>query len=374
MMRRDLLVLAIATLALGAWLAWQTRPEPTAGERLSARALLNDAPDTFRQVTGPRPFVFPRDHAAHPGYRNEWWYFTGNLDGPGGRPWGFQFTLFRFELDHGPRPASAWAADAVWMAHLALSDVDGRVFHQAERFARGALDLAGATEERWWLRDWEVRRDGERFELAADAEAFGLDLRLEQSRPVVLQGDEGYSRKGPQAGNASHYYSLTRLETDGTVRVGDESIPVEGLAWLDREWGSSQLDENLAGWDWFSLQLDDGRDVMVYRLRTDAGEASRFSAGKVVYPDGESRTLGPEDFTATPGREWQDPEGKGWPVEWTVTIPSEDLSLAVDTRFDDQHWTGAVSYWEGAVAVGDAESGEQLGRGYLELSGYAEQR
>lgn len=373
-MRRDLTLLAVVALALLAWLGWQTLPERDDATRLSTSALLNDAPETFRQVSGPRPFSFPEDHAAHPGYRNEWWYFTGNLNGPDGRPWGFQFTLFRFELDHAPRPDSAWSAEAVWMAHLALSDVDGQVFHQAERFARGALGLAGATRDRWWLRDWEVRRKGDRFELRARADGFGLDLALEAIRPIVRQGDAGYSRKGPQPGNASHYYSITRLESSGTIRVADREWPVEGLAWLDREWGSSQLADNLDGWDWFSLQLDDGRDIMVYRLRTEDGEASRFSAGKVVHSDGDSRTLGPEDFTATPQREWRDAEGNAWPVDWTVEIPSEDLALAVEARFDDQRWTGAVSYWEGAVTVRDARSGEMVGRGYLELSGYSERR
>ncbi|RFF30993.1 lipocalin-like domain-containing protein [Wenzhouxiangella sediminis] len=372
MMRRDLLTLAAVALALVAWLGWQTRPQKDTDGRLSTRGLLNDAPETFRQVTEPRPFSFPADHAAHPGYRNEWWYFTGNLEGPGGEAWGFQFTLFRFELDQAPRPESAWSADAVWMAHLALSDVDGRVFHQAERFARGALGLAGATEDRWWLRDWVVERNGNRFDLTAATGDFGLDLAMEAMRPIVRQGEAGYSRKGPQPGNASHYYSITRLSATGSVRVAGRERPVEGLAWLDREWGSSQLSDDLAGWDWFSLQLDDGRDVMVYRLRTDHGEASQFSAGKVVYPDGTARTLGPDDFTATPQREWRDSEGNAWPVEWTVEIPSENLSLTVSARFADQRWTGAVSYWEGAVGVHDADSGETLGRGYLELSGYAE--
>jgi len=373
-MRRDSLVLATLALALIAWLAWQARPEPTPDTRLSAGGLLNDAPGTFRQVTAPREFEFPADHAAHPGYRNEWWYFTGNLDGPDGRPWGFQFTLFRFELDEAPRPDSAWATDTAWMAHLALSDVQGAIFHQEERFARGALDLAGATPNRWWLRDWQVSRNDRAFELKALAKGFGLDLRLEPLRPIVLQGERGYSRKGPQPGNASHYYSFTRLQASGTIKVGDAAVPVGGLAWLDREWGSSQLAANLAGWDWFSLQLEDGRDVMAYRLRTNAGEASRFSAGKVVYSDGDSRTLGADDFAATPEREWQDPKGQRWPVRWTVEIPSEGLSLNVEARFDEQRWSGAVSYWEGAVAVRDTETGESVGRGYLELSGYSDQR
>jgi len=371
-MRRDVLFIAAVALAMIAWLGWQTRTDDAGDTRLDTSQLLNDAPENFRRVTGPRDFDFPDDHAAHPGYRNEWWYFTGNLDGPDGRPWGFQFTLFRFELDEAPRPESDWAADAVWMAHLALSDVDGRVFHQAERFARGALGLAGATKDRWWLRDWQVTRRGDLFRLQAAADRFAIDLELEQTRPSVEQGENGYSRKGPEAGNASHYYSITRLEASGTIRVDDAQWPVEGLAWLDREWGSSQLADNLEGWDWFSLQLDDGRDVMVYRLRTDEGEASRFSAGKVVYPDGEARTLGADDFTATPRRQWEDSEGNAWPLDWRLDIPSEDLSLEVEARFDDQRWTGAVSYWEGAVAVRDADGEEIVGRGYLELSGYAD--
>ncbi|WP_376697384.1 lipocalin-like domain-containing protein [Wenzhouxiangella sp. EGI_FJ10305] len=371
-MKRDLLILAMVVVSLVSWLAWQTRPDSVQDGRLNTSTLLNDAPESFRQVTGPRPFEFPADHAAHPGYRNEWWYFTGNLDNADGDAWGFQFTLFRFELDAGPRPDSAWTADAVWMAHLALSDVEGRVFHREERFARGALDLAGATEDRWWLRDWQVERKGDRFQLTAQADGFGLDLALEPQRPVVPQGEDGYSRKGPQAGNASHYYSITRLKTKGSVQVDGETMPVDGLAWLDREWGSSQLAGDLSGWDWFSLQLDDGRDLMVYRLRTEDGEASRFSAGKVVYPDGDSRTLGPEDFTATPQREWRDSEGRQWPVAWTVEVPSEDLELEVEARFDEQRWSGAVSYWEGAVGVRDVETGKSVGRGYLELSGYGD--
>ncbi len=371
-MRRDFVTLALIALTLIAWLVWQTRPEPAAESRLSASGLLTDAPETFRQVTQPRPFVFPADHAAHPGYRNEWWYFTGNLDGPDGNPWGFQFTLFRFELDHAQRPDSAWSAEAVWMAHLALSDVEGRVFHQAERFARGAMGLAGASDDRWWLRDWEVRRDGDRFSLQAGADGFALDLAMESLRPIVQQGNNGYSQKGPQPGNASYYYSITRLATSGHVQVDDRRVPVEGLAWLDREWGSSQLTGNMVGWDWFSLQLEDGRDLMAFRLRTDDGQASRFSAGKLVYPDGQDRTLGPEDFSLTPSRRWRDAKGHQWPLKWLIELPSEELSLEVEARFDDQRWHGTVSYWEGAVGVRDAATGEKLGRGYLELSGYAD--
>lgn len=372
MMRRDVLTLLAIAALLIAWLAARTVDRAPPDGALDTGALLNDAPESFRRVTGPRALRFPADHAAHPGFRNEWWYFTGNLDDAGGRAWGFQFTLFRFELDAGERADSAWAADAVWMAHLALSDVDGEVFHSAERFARGALGLAGASDERWWLRDWQVTRSGESFRLEALAEDFGLSLGLEPRRPIVLQGDRGYSRKGPGEGNASHYYSITRLDAEGSLHVDGRERTVSGRAWLDREWGSSQLAESLDGWDWFSLQLEDGRDVMVYRLREDDGGASRFSAGKIVYPDDSSRTLAADDFTARPRRRWRDGRGVTWPVAWTVGIPSENLLMDVEARFENQRWTGAVSYWEGAVVVRDAESGEALGRGYLELSGYGD--
>jgi predicted secreted hydrolase len=370
-MRRDLFVLAAVIVALVVWLGWQTRDESAYEGRLSAGGLLSDAPGTFRQVTGPRPFEFPQDHAAHPGYRSEWWYFTGQLEDRQGREFGFQFTLFRFELDSAPRPDSDWHADAVWMGHLAVSDIGEARFLQSERFARGALGLAGASESRWWLRDWQVRREGGTYILRAGDESIELQLELRPRRPIVTQGESGYSRKGPEPGNASHYYSITRLEAEGTLRLDGRAHRVAGRAWLDREWGSSQLGPDLAGWDWFSLQLDDGRDVMVYRLRTHEGEASRFSAGKVVYPNGESRTLEAADFTTRPLRRWRDESGVEWPVAWQVDLPSENLSMTVRPRFDDQRWRGSVSYWEGAMTVED-DSGERLGLGYLELSGYAD--
>jgi predicted secreted hydrolase len=371
-MRRDALIVLAVVAALLAWLALQTREERAPGQTLSSGQLLGDAPGSFRRVTGPEPLHFPDDHAAHPGFRSEWWYFTGNLETAEGRHFGFQYTLFRFELGEAPPSESAWASEAVWMAHLAVSDIAAERFYQSERFSRGALGLAGASQARWWLRDWEVTREGERFRIDADAADFGLELDLEQTRPIVLQGERGYSQKGPEPGNASRYYSITRLAATGRLRIGDRHHAVDGLAWLDREWGSSQLGENVAGWDWFALQLDDGRDLMVYRLRETGGGATPFSAGKIVRPDGSSRTLESEDFTTEPERYWQDAFGVRWPVEWRVRVPSENLDLRVESRFDAQRWTGSVSYWEGAVGVRDADSGESLGRGYLELSGYAD--
>lgn len=375
-MRRDLVIVLTAAALLIAWLGWQARPDDSARTLLQATRLLGDAPENFTQVTEPRPFVFPADHAAHPGYRNEWWYFTGNLQSAdkqgNSREFGFQFTLFRFELDPGALPDSDWAASAVWMAHVALSDIDNQKFHQTQRFARDTLGLAGATSSRWWLGDWQVLQDSNDFVLSMKADDFSIQLDLESLRPIVAQGNDGYSRKGPEVGNASYYYSLSRLQARGNVAIGAEKIPVAGLAWLDREWGSSQLAEGLGGWDWFSLQLDDGRDLMVFQLRTDDGQPSQWSAGKIVHPDGYSRTLERNDFSLAPQRRWRDARGHRWPLEWTVDVPEEGLKLKVVPRFDDQRWTGSVSYWEGAVQVLDADSGQTLGHGYLELSGYAD--
>lgn len=384
-MKRDLMIVLVLCALAAAWLGQRAaRTSGSAGDRLNTTALLSAAPEEFRRVTGPRPLTFPDDHAMHPGFRNEWWYFTGNLADEAGRRFGFQFTLFRFalgtnlETDLEPDLGidGDFAADAVWMAHLAVSDIANEAFHARERFARGALGLAGATADEWWLRDWVVRRTGQGWRLVADAGEFALELDLAPVKPIVLQGEAGYSRKGPEPGNASHYYSITRLAADGRIGLGGLEHEVSGTAWLDREWGSSQLDEDLAGWDWFALQLDDGRDLMLYRLRTEAGDkspvSSPFSAGMLVAADGEATVLDAGDFELDPRARWRDPEGLAWPVGWRLAVPAAGLELDVEAAFEAQRWNTSVEYWEGAVEVFATASGEPAGRGYMELSGYAD--
>ncbi len=376
-MRRDvILMVCIASLCL-VWLGLQFEPEgPGPVESLSGTSLLASAPEMFKRVTRPEPLRFPADHAMHPGYRNEWWYFTGNLNGPEGARLGYQFTLFRFALERTEvssqtdDPPSDFTAAAIWMAHLALSDGRTQQFFQHERFAREALGLAGASEQRWWLRDWAVRATERGWHLKAGTDDFGLDLQLQPGKPIVLQGEAGYSQKGPQAGNASRYYSLTRIETSGQVRIGDALLQVNGQSWLDREWGSSQLSDDLDGWDWFALQLDDGRDLMLYRLRQSDGTASPFSAGVLVETDGRYRVLTANDFELTPNRYWTDAQGIAWPLDWSLQLPLADLKLEVHAVFDQQRWDRSVQYWEGMVDV--KSSGAPVGRGYLELSGYAD--
>lgn len=371
MMRDAVIAILIALLAV-AWLAQRAGSDAPTVSTVSGTALLNAAPEVFDRVTGPEPLEFPADHGLHPGYRNEWWYFTGNLAGDDGDRYGFQFTLFRFAVEPGDRPDSDFATDAVWMAHLAVSDIERERFIASERFARDALGLAGATADEWWLRDWKVSREANGWRLRARSDGLEIDLRMEMEKPVVLQGDSGYSRKGPEPGNASRYYSITRMKASGRLEIDGAGVAVDGLAWLDREWGSSQLGAGIAGWDWFALQLDDGRDLMLYRLRTEAGTASRFSAGVIVAPDGSYRTLGREDFDFEEIRRWRDAKGVDWPVAWRVRLPEFGLEFEVRPAFDAQRWYATVGYWEGAVEVIEPASGDRLGRGYLELSGYAD--
>lgn len=387
MMMRILIILLVVLSTMVIWLHQQTKPEPIPTGTWSLDVLLGEAPVGFERVLAPRPFEFPSDHAMHPSFRNEWWYFTGRIDAPD-RPMGFQFTLFRF----GMRPPfaeqnaiNAWSSDQVWMAHLALSDAgDGDAvparFYQAERFARDTLGLAGATEQRWWLRDWEVISTPTGWQLRAKAENFSLDLNLEPTRPITLQGDQGFSQKGPEIGNASHYYSLTRLDTAGTVTLhhakdqtndqATETLPVQGHSWLDREWGSGQLSDTQSGWDWFAIHLEDGRDLMLYRLRNLDNTPSEFSKGVLVDAMGKSTGLTLEDFQASPIGWWEDDQGIVWPIRWQIEVPNYDLSLTVEPLFEHQRWTQSVAYWEGAIDVYQAST--RVGRGYLELSGYAE--
>ncbi len=369
-MRIDLIIIAILVLLAAAWLAMQTREPEVPLERLNVQNLMGGQASDFRQVLEPIPLSFPEAHGKNPEYQNEWWYFTGNFETADGGRLGFQYTLFRFGTRPDETLDSAWATDTTWMAHLALSDGRNTRFFQSERFARGALGLAGADDTRWWLRDWEVIRDGETWHLDADAGDFALQLSLSKERPIILQGDAGYSRKGPEPGNASRYYSITRLATEGRVRIGDEVLEVSGLSWLDREWGSNQLSEEQVGWDWWAMHLDDGRDVMLARLRNADGSTSEWSYGQLVFPNGTHRYLPRGSFTLEETRWWTDRNGARWPLDWEIEIPEADLHIHTRAVFDDQHWQGSVDYWEGMIDVIDVASERKIGRGYLELSGY----
>jgi predicted secreted hydrolase len=331
----------------------------------------------FARVLAPRPFEFPRDHGPHPGYRTEWWYVTGNVHDADGRPFGFQVTFFRIALVAAPPArASAWGASDVYMAHLAVSDLATGRFLASERFSRAAQGLAGAGGEpvRVWLEDWLLEADMPVMRLRAGMGATGLDLRLRSLKPPVLQGDRGLSQKGPEVGNASYYYSLTRMRTAGTITVDGRTFTVEGSSWMDREWGTSALAPDQVGWDWFALQLDDGRDVMLYRLRRRDGSLDPFSSGTLVAHDGTTRRLHAADATVDVLATWRSPrDGHLYPARWRLTVPSDGLDLTVTPRMADQELVLGVRYWEGAVGVRGTAAGRPLaGVGYVELTGYGE--
>jgi predicted secreted hydrolase len=365
-MRASFLVaLCIALAACG-----ETRTPATVSV---AEQLGGQPAEGFARAEGPHDFRFPADHGPHPEYRNEWWYFTGNLDAADGRRLGFQATFFRIGLDARPAPrASAWATREAWMAHLAVSDAATGTHRAAERFARGAAGLAGATTEpiAVWLEDWRLSSaDGENWRLTAAAPAIHVDLTLRAIRPVVLQGEAGLSQKSTEPGNASYYYSIPRFAASGTLGIDGQRHAASGLAWLDREWSTSALGPEQSGWDWMALQFFDGRDLMYYRLRRKDGTVDALSKGSLVDAAGARRDLG-ADLALAPRRWWTAPGGARYPVEWELRLPDEDRALRVAAVFDDQLMELAVRYWEGMVDVRDAVSGETVGRGYLEMTGY----
>ncbi len=355
----------------------------------------------FARALEPRDFVFPEDHAAHPGFRTEWWYITNNLETAAGRRFGVHFTIFRNALSPAATPAgdgrAGWATNEVYMGHFAVADVEGEAFLEAERFTRGSAGLAGTQvlPLRVWMDDWSLESSAPsaatvfplRLRASEDREGtrVAVDLQLAPEKPMVLQGDRGLSQKGAEPGNASYYYSYTRLRTEGTITIGDEVFPVSGSSWMDREWSTSALDDTQAGWDWFALQLADGRDLMVYRLRGKDGSTDPLSEGVLVAPDGSHLRIDAAQFDLTVLDSWVSPvDGAEYPSTWRVQVTSEvtggpPIDLIVRPVLRDQEMNVTVRYWEGAVDLlpaaedgsGPSRGADPIGRGYVELTGYA---
>lgn len=373
---------ALAALAVGLELRARGGSHPGgATAELELAAALGGGDDAgFLRATTPRPFAFPADHGAHDGFRTEWWYVTGNLFAADGRAFGVQLTFFRNALVAGGAASpSRWRSHHVWMAHFALSDERRGTFRFSERFAREAVGLAGVTAApfRVALEDWSLASmspsgsDFSPLALAARNGDFAAELTLETGKPPVLQGERGLSQKGPEPGNASYYYSLTRLATRGTVTVAGETVPVTGEAWLDREWSTSALGAELAGWDWFALQLDDGRELMFYRLRRKDGASDPWSRGSLVAADGSARSLQPAEVRLTPLSTWPSPTGAIYPAKWRIEVPGEALDLELAPRVANQELAVTVRYWEGAVKIAGSSHGRPIGgHGFVEMTGY----
>jgi predicted secreted hydrolase len=383
-MARRVVILLILLGVLGAGVYLLARPDEPRSPRasLSVAGALRTADDRgYAKAIELREFSFPADHGPHPEFRTEWWYYTGNLETAAGRRFGFQLTFFRSALaPEMPERRSSWATREAWLAHFTVSDLDGERFHSFERWSRGGpVGLSGARGRpfRVWVEDWSAEGSGGGvfpMRLTARQEDVGLDLFLEQGKPPVLQGERGLSRKSAEPGNASYYYSLTRMPAKGTIRLGGGSFAVTGLAWMDREWSTSSLGADQTGWDWFALQLSDGSEVMLYRLRRKDGSADPASSGTLIGLGGQSRTLSLRDFTLEDLDRWRSPRsGAAYPSRWRLRIPSAELDLEVRPLLADQELDVSFRYWEGAVEIEGTRGGEPVrGRGYVELTGYEE--
>jgi predicted secreted hydrolase len=377
-MRITIIILALVLIS-GVMLYQFAEGGPGQPAELSARVgqlaePTGDLGQGFKKAFAPIPFVFPRDHGPHPDYRAEWWYYTGNLADADGNRFGYQFTIFRRGLEPGaPNRPSEWATRQIYFAHFTVTDVTGETFTYHERFSRAAPDLAGATGEPHfavWLDDWQAQEiEPGKMRLQARAGEVAIDLVLTQAKPAALQGLDGLSAKSNQPGNASYYYSLTNNPTSGTVTTPRGSFAVTGNSWMDREWSTSDLGEGAVGWDWFSLQLDDGREVTFYYIRRADGSAEPVSAGIVINADGSTERLGLADVQIETLAQWTSPtSGATYPAQWRFAVPAHTIDVTVTPLISDQELNVSFVYWEGAVRV----TGTQGGYGYVELTGYKE--
>ncbi|MDB6133127.1 MAG: hypothetical protein JWM59_1370 [Verrucomicrobiales bacterium] len=362
----------------------------------STVACAQDAADGWARALPGWRYEFPRDHFTHRDFKTEWWYATGRVRAASGKRFGYQFTIFR----RGLRPPleqaavrSHWVVNDLPLGHFALTDEQGARFYYHQRLMRGAFGEAGfplpgggagespaaaATDPRLaWIGDWAIGLTEEgSFSVKASQPGAALDLRLMPRRQPVINGRDGVSQKSGGAGNASHYYSMPRLETTGTVTVEGRAEPVTGLSWLDREWATNQLAEGQIGWDWLSLHLSDGSDLMIYQLRGKDGKADEYSSGTLIGPDGAVEHLTHRDFSLTPvpGHQWRSVKSGGvYPILWQVELPAKNLKLEVRALLPDQELAlSPVSYWEGAVdASGTCGTGKIEAEGYLEMTGYS---
>ena len=333
------------------------------------------ADDPYRLALPNYRFEFPRDHFNHPDFRTEWWYYTGNIRTAQGRRFGFELTFFRQAVDRPSTPESVWDLNDVWMAHLALSDIEGGLFQHAERLNRAGPGVAGADlkQARVWNGNWQAQWARDTQTLEAVADRFSLQLSLKPDKPAVIHGQNGVSQKAEGAGKASHYISFTRLATSGMIVLDGKRFSVEGASWMDHEFFSHQLEASQSGWDWFSLQLEDGTEFMLFRLRRKDRSMDPYSAGTYIDSQGKATHLTASDFTLTPGTTWtSEATGGRYPVEWTVEVPSLGLNAAVRTPLARQEITGGTNYWEGAIDISATRLGRRVsGVGYLEMTGYA---
>ena len=350
-------------------------PSPAPAEAKTA------APDSWQRAIGPWSWQFPRDHGAHPNFKTEWWYFTGNLQDEHQHRYGYQLTLFRQGVQFTPaQTKSRWALRDMYFGHFTISDIAEDRFHVHERVSRGALGEARATSGRMdvALGPWTIEQAAdETIHLHASEPDIAIDFQARPAKPLVLEGVHGLSQKAEGAGEASYYYSYPRLATTGKLRLGDATQSVSGLSWFDHEFSTSSLATDEVGWDWFCVQLDDNEEIMLYSLRDKSGAIDPASEGTWVKTDGTSGRLVPGSFSIARTGSWQSKaSGATYPAGWHLLIPSHQADLTVVPEMSNQELTlsqmGALDYWEGACSTRGSVDGHAVtGVGYTELTGYS---
>lgn len=381
-MKRILAIVFLVVVIAGGYFWWQSTGEAADTSTTSLIPLLSEENTTgFAQATEPNNVIFPRDLGPHNDYQTEWWYYTGNLETAEGRPFGFQLTFFRRALTPEEQAnmdgSSDWRTNQIYLAHFTISDIEDDAFYPAERFSRGAAELAGAQAEpyRVWLENWSAEAVGpDQVRLFAKTDQVTLDLTLTETLPPILHGDGGLSPKGPEPGNASYYYSIVQQHVVGKVVVGKDAYDVTGLAWKDHEYSTSALSPGAVGWDWFSLQFDDGSALMFFQIRQADGSLEPASSGTYIYPDGTTITLDREGWQLTVTDTWVSPNsGAEYPAGWQISIPELGLQIEGRPLMSNQELNVSTTYWEGAVEFSGSINGQAVdAKGYIEMTGYAE--
>ncbi len=369
--------------------------ETLSKNKVTAKETSSTKSTKYKQAKAGYRFQFPQDHYSHNDYKTEWWYYTGHLKTESNKRYGYELTFFRVGNDILSLPlSSSWRADQIYAAHFALSDENKRTFYFDEKLNRGGIGLAGAKTDAFhvWNEDWQLTFNPETKQHYIKAsmpmsdknnskspEHIQLSLTLTPTKAPIIHGKNGISQKASCEGCASHYYSLTRLKTTGDISIRGKAQSVTGLSWMDKEFGSNQLADNQTGWDWFSIQLDNNTELVLYVLRSSDASQPTYASGTFIGNDGRSRSLKNDDFNIKALKTWASPKSKGvYPIEWQITLPSENLVLNVMPVFENQELitrrSTSVTYWEGSSRVSGTHKGNAIeGQAYVEMTGYAEQ-
>jgi predicted secreted hydrolase len=352
----------------------------------SARALFGQE---FKRALPGRIFSFPQDHFSHPEFKTEWWYYSGHLYTQEKKSYGYQLTFFRTGLTRETKnQKSKWSIQDLYFAHLAITDESKTKFGYLEKISRGSLGEAGAIPYkigektfRIWIENWSAEGSGpgmQNHSLKAGDKNFGIELMLTPEKNPVIHGQNGISQKAEGEGYASHYYSISRLKTEGKIFLQDKEIPVQGISWMDHEFGSSQLREYQVGWDWFSIQLDNETELMLYQIRQKDGKIDPYSSGTLIFADGKYEHLPRKEFQIEVLDHWKSSKSRAiYPSKWRVEILGHKIELTISPTVKDQELvtkeSTRVTYWEGSVKVeGKYQNDPVKGMGYVELTGYAE--